>query len=110
MSFSGRSKTNGPVVSTNIFLFLFTTALIIIILFDLPCFFYRYHGKNIVKGSKYSSSLNIDQKLYYLAKLEIANTEEADSGEYRAEAINVHGKCVANVNLNLNDDNKGHLK
>ncbi|XP_026819249.1 muscle M-line assembly protein unc-89-like [Rhopalosiphum maidis] len=69
-----------------------------------------YHGKNIVKGSKYSSSLNVDQKLYYLAKLEINNTEETDSGEYRAEAINVHGKCVANVNLNLNDDNKGHLK
>lgn len=97
-------------VRTNIFLFLLTYPLTVIILFDLSCLFYRYHGKNIVKGSKYSSSLNVDQKLYYLAKLEINNTEETDSGEYRAEAINVHGKCVANVNLNLNDDNKGHLK
>jgi hypothetical protein len=69
----------------------------------------RYRGQTIVKGSKYSSSLNVDQKLYYLAKLEIANTEETDSGEYRAEAINVHGKCVATINLNLNED-KGHLK
>lgn len=69
----------------------------------------RYHGVNVVKGSKYSSSLNVDQKLYYLAKLEIKNTEEIDSGEYRAEAANVHGKCVATVNLNLNED-KGHLK
>jgi len=68
-----------------------------------------YRGQTIVKGSKYSSSLNVDQKLYYLAKLEIANTEETDSGEYRAEAINVHGKCVATINLNLNED-KGHLK
>lgn len=64
---------------------------------------------HIVKGSKYSSSLNVDQKLYYLAKLEITNTEEADGGDYKAEAVNVHGKCVANVHLNLNDE-RGHLK
>lgn len=70
---------------------------------------YRYHGEIVVKGSKYSSSLNIDQKLYYLAKLEIMNTEESDSGEYKAEAVNVHGKCMANVYLNLNKDN-GRLK
>lgn len=63
----------------------------------------------MVKGSKYSSSLNIDQKLYYLAKLEIINAEEVDSGDYKVEAVNVHGKCVANVNLNFNDE-KGHLK
>lgn len=62
-----------------------------------------------MKGSKYSSSLNIDQKLYYLAKLEIMNTEEMDSGEYRAEASNIHGTCVATANLNFNDE-KGHLK
>lgn len=69
----------------------------------------RYHGTNLVKGSKYSSSLNVDQKLYYLAKLEIADAEESDGGDYRAEAVNVHGKCVANVHLNLSDD-KGHIK
>lgn len=69
----------------------------------------RYRGEHVVKGSKYSSSLNVDQKLYYLARLEIANAEETDSGEYKAEAANVHGKCVANVNLNLNDE-KGNLK
>lgn len=36
--------------------------------------------------------------------------EESDSGDYSAEAVNIHGKCVAHVNLNLNDDKKGHLK
>lgn len=70
---------------------------------------FRYHGDKLIKGSKYSSSLNIDQKLYYLAKLEIINTEETDSGEYKAEAVNMHGICVANVNLNFNDDH-GLLK
>lgn len=70
---------------------------------------FRFHGKNIVKGSKYSSSLNIDQKLYYLAKLEITNTQETDSGEYRIEAANVHGVCDAKVNLNFNEDH-GLLK
>jgi len=69
----------------------------------------RYHGQHIVKGSKYSSSLNIDQKLYYLAKLEIQNAEETDSGVYRAEATNSHGNCVATVNLNFNEE-KGLLK
>lgn len=62
-----------------------------------------------MKGSRYSSSLNVDQKLYYLAKLEIKDTEETDSGEYRAEAVNKHGNCVAFVNLNFNAE-KGHLK
>jgi len=73
---------------------------------------FRYHGKHIVEGSsssKYSSSLNVDQKLYYLAKLEIANTQDSDSGEYRVEAANVHGVCDAKVHLNFNDDH-GLLK
>lgn len=70
---------------------------------------FRYHGDKLIKGSKYSSSLNIDQKLYYLAKLEIINTVASDSGEYKAEAANVHGNCVANVNLNFHEDH-GLLK
>lgn len=45
--------------------------------------------------------LEADQKLYYIAKLEIRGVQATDKGEYRAVATNKHGESVATINLNF---------
>ena len=51
-------------------------------------------------------SLDIDQKLYYMAKLEISKVINGDKGEYRAVAKNKHGEGVATINLNFEGTGK----
>ena len=46
-------------------------------------------------------SLELDQKLYHLAKLQIGKVAKQDSGEYKAVAKNKHGQGVATINLNF---------
>lgn len=45
--------------------------------------------------------MEADQKLYYIAKLEIRGVVATDKGEYRAVASNKHGESVATINLNF---------
>lgn len=67
----------------------------------------RYHGNKIVEESKrYITSLEVDQKLYYIAKLEIQNVETTDQGTYRAVATNTYGEGVATINLNFEGNDK----
>lgn len=67
----------------------------------------RYHGTNELKESgRYKTSLELDQKLYYLARLQISNVVKADSGEYRAVAKNKHGQGTATINLNFEGGDK----
>lgn len=69
-----------------------------------PC---RYHGTKIVEeDGRYKTSLEIDQKLYYIAKLEINNVETSDQGTYRAVASNRYGEGVATINLNFEGSDK----
>jgi hypothetical protein len=42
-----------------------------------------------------------DQKLYFIARLEIVNVKNTDKGEYRAIAKNIYGQGVATINLNF---------
>jgi hypothetical protein len=64
--------------------------------------FSRFHGKELVKeGGRYHITLEKDQKLYHMARLEIANVVTGDKGEYRAVAKNKHGEGVATINLNF---------
>lgn len=50
--------------------------------------------------------MEVDQKLYYLARLEINNVKKNDRGEYRAVAQNKYGKGVATINLNFEGTEK----
>lgn len=68
---------------------------------------YRYHGKEeIGEDSRYAISMELDQKLYYLARLEISSVKKTDSGEYRALAKNRYGTAVATINLNFESNEK----
>lgn len=51
-------------------------------------------------------SLELDQKLYHLARLRIDNVAKGDAGEYRAVAKNKHGQGVATINLNFEGGDK----
>lgn len=51
-------------------------------------------------------SLELDQKLYHLARLRIDNVAKEDAGEYRAVAKNKHGQGVATINLNFEGGDK----
>lgn len=51
-------------------------------------------------------SLELDQKLYHMARLEITNVVNGDKGEYRARARNLHGEGVATINLNFEGGSK----
>lgn len=51
-------------------------------------------------------SLENDQKLYHMAKLEITKVITGDKGEYRAVAKNKHGEGVATINLNFEGSGK----
>lgn len=50
--------------------------------------------------------MELDQKLYYLARLEITNVKNGDRGEYRAIAKNKYGQGVATINLNFENTEK----
>lgn len=67
----------------------------------------RYHGNEEIRDSaRYKISLELDQKLYHLARLQINNVMKADGGEYRAVAKNKHGQGVATINLNFEGGDK----
>lgn len=51
-------------------------------------------------------SLELDQKLYHMARLEITDVVKADKGEYRAVAKNKYGVGTATINLNFEGDDK----
>lgn len=62
----------------------------------------RFHGREeIQENSRYVISLIEDQKLYFIARLEIINVKNTDKGEYRAIAKNLYGQGVATINLNF---------
>lgn len=64
----------------------------------------RYHKGNAVKeGSRIIMSLELDQKLYYMARLDIKNVENSDGGDYKIVASNTHGEATATINLNFED-------
>lgn len=67
----------------------------------------RYHGHEEIRaGGRYSTSMELDQKLYHIAKLEIQNVQNSDKGEYRAIAKNKYGSGTATINLNFEGSDK----
>jgi hypothetical protein len=70
-------------------------------------FLERYHGGKALKETgRFHMSLEQDQKLYYLARLEISSVENADGGDYKAVAKNKHGEGTASINLNFEGGDK----
>ena len=64
----------------------------------------RYHaGEEIQEDERYVITMELDQKLYYLARLEISSVESFDRGEYRAVAKNKYGVGTATINLNFEE-------
>lgn len=57
-------------------------------------------------GGRYTITLEEDQKLYHMARLEISKVITGDKGEYRAVARNKHGEGVATINLNFEGNGK----
>ena len=67
----------------------------------------RYHGTDeLSEGGRYQMSMELDQKLYHLARLQITRVAKADSGEYKAVARNKQGQGVATINLNFEGGDK----
>lgn len=67
----------------------------------------RFHGNNEIKeGGRYTTSMEIDEILYFLARLDINEVETGDKGEYRAIAKNKYGSGTATINLNFEGDGK----
>lgn len=68
---------------------------------------HRFHGnKEIQAGGRYSTSMEIDEILYFLARLDINKVELGDTGEYRAIVKNKFGTGTAFINLNFEGDGK----
>lgn len=68
---------------------------------------FRWHEKTLIKeGSRYRISLDEDQSLYHMAKLEIRGVVDTDKGEYRAVAKNKLGEGTAKINLNFEGGGK----
>ncbi|XP_065220483.1 twitchin isoform X27 [Planococcus citri] len=74
-----------------------------------PTVIWQHNKKALKSSDKYLISLEVDQKLYYLARLEIKDVQATDNGEYRITAKNPLGDAKAHVQLNLQDDH-GHPK
>lgn len=71
----------------------------------------RFHkGKLVQDDSRHKTSIEIDQKLYHIARLEILNVQIIDGGEYKAVAKNKHGEGTATINLNFANDESGKPK
>jgi hypothetical protein len=67
----------------------------------------RYHGGKILKETgRFHMTLEQDQKLYYMARLEISSVETSDGGDYKAVAKNKHGEGTASINLNFEGGGK----
>ncbi|VEN57317.1 unnamed protein product [Callosobruchus maculatus] len=66
-----------------------------------------FHGKEEIKtNSRYTMTIEVDEVLYYLARLEINNVKKNDGGEYKAVAKNVYGTATAYINLDFESTEK----
>lgn len=73
----------------------------------IEAFWARFHGtEEVTQGGRYIISMDQDQKLYYLARLEINNVQNSDRGEYRAVAKNKYGVGTSTINLNFEGSGK----
>lgn len=62
-----------------------------------------HNDKQIVETDRHKYSMELDAKLYYLCRLEIANVDARDIGCYKAVARNASGEGHATINLTFEE-------
>merc|ERR1712025_584703 len=66
-----------------------------------------HNEKQIVETDRHKYSMELDAKLYYLCRLEIANVDARDMGCYKAVARNASGEGHATINLTFEEGSGG---
>ena len=64
-----------------------------------------HNDKALSEGGRHKFTMELDEKLYHLCKLEISNVDSADAGTYRAVAKNASGEGQATINLTFEEGN-----
>lgn len=104
MSIGGRSEADCRLVSASARRDLRAISDTIHTRFVTCAFVRRQHDNKVLNSSKkYLISLDNDQKLYYLARLEINDVNASDKGEYQIMAKNTLGEVNAHVRLNFTE-------
>ena len=68
-----------------------------------------HNDKQIVETDRHKYSIELDAKLYFLCRLEIANVDARDMGCYKAVARNASGEGHATINLTFEEGNILHI-
>ncbi|RZF42380.1 hypothetical protein LSTR_LSTR004188 [Laodelphax striatellus] len=71
-----------------------------------PTIIWYHKGKIIKESTRIITTLELDQRLYYMARLDIKHVEKADAGEYKIVARNEQGEGSATVMLNFDGGDK----
>ena len=62
-----------------------------------------HNDKSLSEGSRHKFTMELDEKLYHLCRLEITNVDSADAGCYKAIAKNASGEGQATINLTFEE-------
>ena len=75
----------------------------------MPNVSWFHNDKEIAEtSSRHKFTMELDEKLYHLCRLEISNVDSADAGCYRAVAKNASGEGQATINLTFEEGNLVH--
>ena len=62
-----------------------------------------HNDKALSASTRHKFTMELDEKLYHLCRLEISNVDSADAGCYRAVAKNASGEGQATINLTFEE-------
>ena len=75
----------------------------------LPEVSWFHNDKALSEGSRHKFTMELDEKLYHLCRLEITNVDSADAGCYKAIAKNASGEGQATINLTFEEGIENNL-
>ncbi len=66
---------------------------------------FRFHNDKQISSTstRHKLSMELDEKLYHLCRLEINDVDAADAGTYKAVATNEFGEGFATINLTFEE-------
>ena len=64
-----------------------------------------HNDKALSESGRHKFTMQLDEKLYHLCRLEINNVDSADAGCYKAVAKNASGEGQATINLTFEEGN-----
>merc|ERR1712061_756733 len=65
-----------------------------------------HNDKTLSESGRHKFTMQLDEKLYHLCRLEINNVDSADAGCYKAVAKNASGEGQATINLTFEEGTK----